>query len=1049
MKTIKRAVTLGFLFALAPMTGTGASDTTPPEILCPRLIQTQCESTAGAAVRFTVTASDASDTNVLVQCNPPSGAIFPPGTNIVTCTATDDAGNVARCTFPIVIRGDCTPAPCVSIVCPSNIIVKCSMPGGAVVNFMARATNVCDRELTVTCDPPSGSLFPAGLTTVLCTAQGRTNAVFCSFLVEVQDDTPPTINCPTNIIVAAQGVDGAVVQWTATATDDCDTNVTVYCDPPPGSLFALGATIVRCAAIDDSGNESVCAFRVTVREERPLTIRHQSHSNAVIQWYVPGAVEVATTLFPPDWRPATGSIITNRDERTLLYPLSGLIHFFRLVAAPLAPPRDEDDDGVPDALDRCPGTPAGAVVDTHGCSLMQLATLPEQIVGRGLEMLDEVRGHWREYPRLNIAEAQIAERVAEMNMALGFVRDGRITDPQEPLGLERFSQAVEGLRDVHNDLLGIIAGLERDILANPPVTHGYADTTPQAAELIALRIQASRFQRALVETESAEDALLELRRSRIGQSTLHGKIAEINDAQRWIKLTDGKRIGLAERQFDGLLTVGAEVDLEVQTFTDGSALAHSVEMFKTGVTFILPEIRCLFLRIAPVQQLPPYFPTTPVLHYPTAYEHDGTLFLEQGMRLAAASGNCPATLVPPGTFVTTRMKLELHYKPEGIDSSYKMVTLATSLGSDSEPVPLPWDISTSGAELTVTVFRQQCPSQGLPGSCSDPEALSVDSYALHVRPRYNYAAAEYQTTVFNLEDSPQEEGYRVTQVTNVSVTVTPPLSGPAFTFTFKALGFTVAGDELDFDFLSLNEPFAVHEWDFYDTPGIFFKEQTFGVTNRSALYWPRISGHHHGRPFRYTCGLPQLTRDAVFFCGSLPHTFYRLPFTGGWPTWSLSQGNFGSFSHTNSQSYALDFGAPAGTQIRAARGGIVEAVEESYSANGYDSTQGICTNFNANYLAIRHQDGSMGNYAHIAQNGVQVLVGQKVRRGDAIAIVGNTGCSSGPHLHFYASDFAGNNSILARFERWNTCIVPLPPVPCLPLLECIVPATGEILFSTQ
>ena len=318
---------------------------------------------------------------------------------------------------------------------------------------------------------------------------------------------------------------------------------------------------------------------------------------------------------------------------------------------------------------------------------------------------------------------------------------------------------------------------------------------------------------------------------------------------------------------------------------------------------------------------------------------------------------------------------------------------------------------------------------------------------LHVVPRYAYAMAQYQTTVFDLEDSPQEESHRVTEVTNVSISTA--LSG--LTFTFKAQGFTVAGDGLDFDFLSLDEHFAVHEWDFYDTPGVFFRERTFGTTNRSALYWPRISGHHNGRSFRYACGLPPLTRDAVSFCGNSPHTFYRLPFTGGWPTWTISQGNFGMLSHTGSQSYAFDFPAPAGTQIRAARGGIVEAVQESNSANGYDPALGYCTNFSANYVAIRHQDGTLGNYGHMPQNGVLVAVGQKVRRGAAIALVGNTGCSSGPHLHFWAANVSGTTSIPARFERWNTCFHPMLFFwqPCPPRIGCNVPNTGDILFSTQ
>ncbi len=193
-----------------------------------------------------------------------------------------------------------------------------------------------------------------------------------------------------------------------------------------------------------------------------------------------------------------------------------------------------------------------------------------------------------------------------------------------------------------------------------------------------------------------------------------------------------------------------------------------------------------------------------------------------------------------------------------------------------------------------------------------------------------------------------------------------------------------------------------------------------------------------------------LTRDAISFCEDSPHTFYRLPFHGGWPLWALTQGNFGSVSHTGSQVYAFDFTAPAGTQIRAARGGIVEAVQESLSANTYDPNLMQCTNMSANKVAIRHQDGSLGNYGHILHNGVLVSVGQKVRRGDVIALVGETGCASGPHVHFWAGNVTGQDSIPARFEAWRVCYIELGiPNPCFPWQECYVPETGDILFSTQ
>ena len=54
----------------------------------------------------------------------------------------------------------------------------------------------------------------------------------------------------------------------------------------------------------------------------------------------------------------------------------------------------------------------------------------------------------------------------------------------------------------------------------------------------------------------------------------------------------------------------------------------------------------------------------------------------------------------------------------------------------------------------------------------------------------------------------------------------------------------------------------------------------------------------------------------------------------------------------------------------------------------------------ANYVRIVHDDGSMGVYAHLDYNGVIVRPGQQVEAGQQIGRSGNTGFSTGPHLHF-------------------------------------------------
>ncbi|MBI3871297.1 MAG: tandem-95 repeat protein [Verrucomicrobia bacterium] len=79
-------------------------DTTPPVIQCPNTLSVQSANGQPVATQFAVTAIDACDPEVTVTCAPPSGSLFPVGSTVVTCTATDHSGNVAVCAFTVEVR---------------------------------------------------------------------------------------------------------------------------------------------------------------------------------------------------------------------------------------------------------------------------------------------------------------------------------------------------------------------------------------------------------------------------------------------------------------------------------------------------------------------------------------------------------------------------------------------------------------------------------------------------------------------------------------------------------------------------------------------------------------------------------------------------------------------------------------------------------------------------------------------------------------------------------------------------------------------------------
>lgn len=124
---------------------------------------------------------------------------------------------------------------------------------------------------------------------------------------------------------------------------------------------------------------------------------------------------------------------------------------------------------------------------------------------------------------------------------------------------------------------------------------------------------------------------------------------------------------------------------------------------------------------------------------------------------------------------------------------------------------------------------------------------------------------------------------------------------------------------------------------------------------------------------------------------------YRAPFTLS-RAYPISQAFPESITHTTPDSrYAVDIAMPVGTDIFAARGGIVVEVASSNYRGGFDTSR---DGADANIVRILHDDGTFAVYAHLNLHSVRVRPGDQVVRGQYIADSGNTGFSSGPHLHF-------------------------------------------------
>ena len=78
-------------------------DTTPPTFKLPNSILKQATDPEGTKVSYKTNASDTVDGNTMTACNPPSGSLFPLGSNHVICVATDKSGNKATRSFSVII----------------------------------------------------------------------------------------------------------------------------------------------------------------------------------------------------------------------------------------------------------------------------------------------------------------------------------------------------------------------------------------------------------------------------------------------------------------------------------------------------------------------------------------------------------------------------------------------------------------------------------------------------------------------------------------------------------------------------------------------------------------------------------------------------------------------------------------------------------------------------------------------------------------------------------------------------------------------------------
>jgi murein DD-endopeptidase MepM/ murein hydrolase activator NlpD len=165
----------------------------------------------------------------------------------------------------------------------------------------------------------------------------------------------------------------------------------------------------------------------------------------------------------------------------------------------------------------------------------------------------------------------------------------------------------------------------------------------------------------------------------------------------------------------------------------------------------------------------------------------------------------------------------------------------------------------------------------------------------------------------------------------------------------------------------------------------------------------------------------------------------RLPFDGAWYV-SAEHGFLDPHKRFLAETFAYDFiqiGANGrsflregrnnadyyayGKKVLASKDGTVVSVRSDVAENMPGETVNTSVP-GGNAIVIDHGDGQYGYYAHLRPSAIAVKVGSRVRAGDPIGEVGNSGDSTEPHLHFHVmnnADPAQADGIPAVFENWK------------------------------
>jgi uncharacterized repeat protein (TIGR01451 family) len=237
-------------------------DTTAPTITAPADVEVKPDPDQCTASVVELGSPSASDICGSVTLNNDAPSAFPVGTTIVTWTATDENGNTSTSQQSVTVVDNQSP----TVSCPADVAVSTDDGLDTASNVSLGSPTVNENCGSVTIQNDAPSTYPMGTTMVTWTITDEAgNTTTCQQQVSVGDSQPPSMECPSSVLVEAERqATEAVVNYSEPAATDNTGIQSVLCEPVSGSPFPIGTNLVKCTATDNHGNTATCSFDVIV-----------------------------------------------------------------------------------------------------------------------------------------------------------------------------------------------------------------------------------------------------------------------------------------------------------------------------------------------------------------------------------------------------------------------------------------------------------------------------------------------------------------------------------------------------------------------------------------------------------------------------------------------------------------------------------------------------------------------------------------------------------------------------------------------------------------